>query len=51
MTPVRMAHPLRASDRRHPIDSWSRDATIVLFAIAVLLLLAGLATLLAPVAS
>jgi hypothetical protein len=46
-----MARPLRSSDRPQPVDSWSRDVTVVLFAIAALLLIAAVAQLLNPVAS
>jgi len=45
MTPYRQAHPLRSSDRPQPVDSWARDVTVVLFAIAFLLLIAGVAVL------
>ena len=42
-----MAH-LRSSDRPQPVDSWSRDLTVVLWLIAALLLIAGVAQLLNP---
>ena len=45
--PIRHVHPLRSSDRPQPVDSWARDVTVVLYAIAVLLVLAGVATLFA----
>jgi len=47
MTPYRQAHPLRSSDRPQPVDSWARDVTVVLFAAALFLVLAGVATLFA----
>ena len=46
-----MAHPLTASDRPQPVDSWSRDLTLVLWAIAFLLFLAAVAQLLNPLAA
>jgi hypothetical protein len=42
------ARPLRSSDRPQPVDSWSRDVTVVLWAIALMLLIAGLALWLNP---
>lgn len=43
------ARPLVSSDRPQPVDNWSRDVTIVLFAIAFLLLIAAVAQILNPV--
>lgn len=48
MTRQPMARPLRASDRPQPVDSWSRDVALVLFAIAFLLAIAAVAMLLNP---
>lgn len=48
MTRLPHAHPLRASDRRHPVDSWSRDLALVLWAIAFVLVIAAAAALLTP---
>ena len=43
-----MTRPLRSGDRPQPVDSWSRDLTVVLWLIAALLLIAGVAQLLNP---
>jgi len=42
------ARPLQETSRPQPVDSWTRDLTVVLFAIALLLLIAGVALLLNP---
>lgn len=50
MSPDRWhARPLAAIDRPQPVDSWSRDVTVVLFAIAFLLLIAAVEQILNPI--
>lgn len=43
-----MTRPLRSSDRPQPVDSWTRDIALILWAAAFLLACAAGASLVGP---